>query len=175
MCRRHTRGMTTGIGEPGERANAAGTDEVHYDIPSDTFSLRLSIARHHAGRLSIEQAAKLCGINPENWRRWEDGARPRDRIEVSQAISEALRMDLDWLMFGGPLLGARGRPAKRSAEDTHGYRRLTAGPSRTSSVRPRGSGPKVRTDGQRPISPAAPGRRAVRVTPIQIPEEICAA
>lgn len=140
--------MTTGTGESRERANAAESEEVHYDIPADTFALRLVIVRHHAGRLSIEQAAKECGLNPGNWQRWEDGARPRDRIEVSQTISERLRIDLDWLMFGGPLAGARGRPVtKRPGSTTGAYPRLTERPT---PGRPIATGPKGRTDRRNP-------------------------
>lgn len=166
VCHPHTCGMTTGTGESRERANAAESEEVHYDIPADTFALRLVVVRHHAGRLSIEQAARECGLVPENWRRWEDGARPRDRIEVSQMISERLRIDLNWLMFGGPLAGPRGRRvvAKRPGDVTGGYPQT--------SVRPTANRPKVRTDRDRPLSPPVGGRRANRVSAVQLAEAV---
>lgn len=157
--------MTTGTGESRERANAAGTEDVRRDIPSDTFAARLVLVRHHAGRMSIEQAAKACGLNSGNWVRWEDGARPRDRIEVSQQISEALNIDLDWLMFGGALLGSRGRPADRPAGTTRRYSHLSFDRP-PATVRPTKTGPKTRSDPHRPIQPVAPGRRAVRVNPV---------
>lgn len=108
----------------GESANlrqAADSDsdsDQRLDIPADTLSARLVLARHHAGRLSIEQAAARCGLNSGNWVRWEDGARPRDRVEVCEAVSQGLRLDLNWLIFGGPLTPARGRPTKRAGLDT---------------------------------------------------------
>jgi hypothetical protein len=162
-------------GEEQRRANAPATGgALNYDIPGDTFSVRLVIARHHAGRLSIEQAAKQCGLNPGNWAHWEDGRRPRDAFDVAHAVSEGLQIDRDWLMFGGPLLGARGRPAKRAVEDTGRYRHLSSGPT-PGTVRPQTGRPKVRTDSQRPISPPArpsSGRRAVYVNPVRSPEAI---
>jgi transcriptional regulator with XRE-family HTH domain len=96
------------------------------------------MVRHHAGRLSIEQAARLTGLNSGNWARWEDGARPRDRIEVSQAISEALDINLEWLMFGGAT----------------SYR--PGGAGQVTNRPPRG-GSKVRVDRVRPISVPAAG------------------
>jgi hypothetical protein len=156
----HTYAMTTGTGASRERANAAGTGpEARGDVPADTFAARLVLVRHHAGRLSIEQAARLTGLNSGNWVRWEDGARPRDRIEVSQAISEALDINLEWLMFGGPLLPARGRPTKRRTVDTTWNRPRPGGPGQVTNRPPR-DGSKVRVDRVRPISVPSPGRRA---------------
>jgi hypothetical protein len=159
-CRAHTYAMTTGTGASRERANAAGTGpEAQGDVPADTFAARLVLVRHHAGRLSIEQAARLTGLNSGNWARWEDGARPRDRIEVSQAISEALNIDLDWLMFGGALIPARGRPTKRRTVDTTWNHPRPGGAGQVTNRPPRG-GSKVRVDRVRPISVPPPGRRA---------------
>jgi hypothetical protein len=124
-------------------------------IPSDTFSMRLVIVRHFAGRLSIEQAASQAGINPEAWRRWEDGARPRDLIEVTSAISEAYGIDLNWLMFGGPLTPARGKPTKRPDSVTFRKGNLT--------VRPADTRPNSRDDSSRSKSLSTAGRRAAPV------------
>jgi len=140
----HTCGMTTETEGPDRGA-----------IPSDTFSMRLVIVRHFAGRLSIEQAASQAGINPEAWRRWEDGARPRDLIEATTAISEAYGIDLNWLMFGGPLIPARGKPTKRPNSVT-----ATKPPL---PVRPLGTHPKGRADSRSSTSPAGSGRRAMPI------------
>lgn len=91
------------------------------DVPADTFSVRLLLARHHAGRLSIEQAAKRCGLNAGNWVRWEDGASPRDKVEVAQAVAAGLDINFNWLLLGGPLLPALGRLTKRRRDVTNRY------------------------------------------------------
>lgn len=84
------------------------------DIPADTFALRLMASRHHAGRLSIEQAATRCGLNPGNWAHWENGRIPSDKFEVAEAVAEGLGMNLMWLLRGGTLLPAKGRRTKRA-------------------------------------------------------------
>lgn len=141
--------MTTDTGEPEGRRR---------DIPGDTFAARLVLVRHHAGRLSIEQAALRAGINAEAWRRWEDGARPRDQIEAATAIAETHGIDRDWLMFGGALTPAA-RPPKRSSQVTGRYPNLThqslPGNRLITVDRPKG-----RTDSHAPL---ASGRRAALV------------
>lgn len=110
--------MTANTGENGERANSPSpsTEAAGGDIPADTFAARLVLSRHHAGRLSIEQAARTCGLNAGTWHHWETGKVPRNQVDVAQAISEGLGMDFHWLLLGGPLLPARGRPVKRTGE-----------------------------------------------------------
>jgi hypothetical protein len=112
--------MTTSTGERDDRESARDHPE-RPRIPADTFPARLVLARHYAGRLSIEKAAERCGINSENWRRWEDGAKPRDKVEIAEAISDSLDIDFDWMLFGGPLTGSRGRSTRRSEPDTLRY------------------------------------------------------
>lgn len=121
--------MTANSGERGEPsaatrppASSAGA------IPADTFAVRLYLARFHAGRLSIEKAAERCGLNSGNWVRWEDGALPRDKVEVAQAVSDGLGIDFDWLLLGGPLLSGRGRVTVRRGGNTVGYPRLSRWP-----------------------------------------------
>lgn len=73
-------------------------------IPADTFAARLTLARLHAGqRLSIREAADLCGLNYGTWTGWERGLEPRGLLEVADRISAVLGVDRDWLLFGGPL------------------------------------------------------------------------
>lgn len=72
-------------------------------VPRDTFEARLMLARLHAGRLSIREAAERCGYTNESWSGWERGRLPRDVAAVVTRISERLGVDRDWLMWGGPL------------------------------------------------------------------------
>lgn len=126
-----------GVGSE-QAAEAAGA------IPADTFAARLVLARHHAGRLSQREAAEACGLNYASWSNWEDGMRPRDRVEVARMVAEGLNMDFNWLLLGGPLLPARGRPTGRANRVRHTYLRQTDHPRDT---RPPG-GPRTGDVGQ---------------------------
>ncbi len=137
--------MTASTGDRADRDQEREYPIGPGDVPADTFALRLMASRHHAGRLSIEQAATRCGLNPGNWAHWENGRRPLDKLEIAQAVAEGLDMNLHWLVWGGPLLPARGRPTKRSTPPTLRY------PAR--SVRPPGSHPNGRgPNGRGPLS-----------------------
>lgn len=117
-------------------------------IPADTFAVRLVLARYLAGRLSIEKAAAQCGLNPGNWAHWEDGRRPRDRVDVAQAVAAGLDVDFNWLLLGGPLAGPRGVPT-RPPRDTARYRGLTVRATRGGPIgRPETGG---RTGGRRAV------------------------
>ena len=123
---------TASTGDRDEQATAGRTDAPPTGrIPADTFPVRLVLARYLAGRLSIEKAAAQCGLNPGNWAHWEDGRRPRDRVEIAQAIATGLDVDFNWLLLGGALAGPRGVPT-RTVRDTHDYPALTvsAGPGK---------------------------------------------
>ena len=72
-------------------------------VPADTFDHRLMLARSHAGRLTIQEAATKCGFTHQSWSNWEHGRVPRDKAEVADAIAEGLGIDRDWLLYGGPL------------------------------------------------------------------------
>lgn len=89
--------MTTSTGE-----QRAGTDQQPR-VPEDTFGVRLAIVRVFAGNLTIQQAAERCGLVDQSWSNWERGSKPRDLLDVANAISEGLGIDRDWLLFGGPL------------------------------------------------------------------------
>src|SRR5688572_18870724 len=147
-------------------ANSSGRDELEATqqdrtptgrIPADTFSVRLVLARHLAGRLSIERAAAMCGLNPGNWAHWEDGRRPRDLVDVAQAIAEGLDVDFNWILLGGPLAGPRGVPTKRLRRDNDGY--VTV-PVRPIDTRPPGR-PRMAPRVDRMIRPEQ--RRPVRI------------
>lgn len=71
-------------------------------IPTDTFGSRLLLVRRQKG-MTVEVAAKLCGVAQPTWTTWENGAKPRDHVGAVRKISEALGVDRDWLMWGGPL------------------------------------------------------------------------
>lgn len=73
-------------------------------IPTDTFGARLLLLRKQKG-LTVEQAAKVCGLATPTWTTWENGAHPRDFIRAVSRISEHLGVDRDWLTWGGPLAG----------------------------------------------------------------------
>lgn len=152
VAHRHTQCMTANTGERDER-------DVAYpqgagDIPADTFALRLVASRHHAGRLSIEQAASRClkndgePLNAGNWANWEAGVRPRDKVEVARAVAEGLGMNFNWLLLGGPLLPARGRPVRKSRTITGTYCRPTI---RSAEVRVIGRGPNVLPSPAQPV------------------------
>lgn len=101
--------MTTSTGED------RGLDPAAQDrqaIPVDTFAARVMLARAYVG-LNIEDAAQKCGLNRQSWSNWEKGMRPRDFLDVVQAISEGLGIDRDWLMWGGPLAPEKRRPRLR--------------------------------------------------------------
>lgn len=91
--------------EIGEERGAAQT--APGGIPADTFANRLILARAHAGHLSIDAAAKLCGLGRGAWTNWEKGARPMDMLGTVEIISEKLGVDADWLLNGGGLAGTR--------------------------------------------------------------------
>jgi hypothetical protein len=156
---------TASTGEDRERELAASEDPRRGDIPADTFANRLLLARTHAGYLTVKEAAERCGLNYGSWSNWERGVRPRDLLEVVRDVSVGLRIDYEWLLFGGPLLGARGRPAKRASEVTDDYRHSTRRMSITTErlLEPR---PIVRTEHPSSIKTCVAGRRTYRVNPV---------
>jgi hypothetical protein len=126
--------MTANTGERERWDERRDYPEGPGDIPADTFAARLVLARHHAGRLSIEKAADRCGLNSGNWVRWEDGALPRDKVEVAEAVAEGLGMNLKWVLHGGPLLSGRGRPTRSGRRITDGYPRVPVYPTRRNPI-----------------------------------------
>jgi len=159
--------MTTA--STGDDREVVVPEQTHQgDIPSDTLSNRLLLARTHAGFLTVKEAAERCGLNYGSWSNWEGGARPRDLLDVVRKIANGLDINYEWLLFGGPLLPARGRPTRRStkrtAVDNCGYR--------PSPSRPTAGRPKRRTDPLRPMSPTVAGRRANYVDPNRAAEAV---
>lgn len=85
-------------------------------IPEDTFRNRLGLVRVALGGLNIKEAATLCGINPESWRRWEDGKSPRNLESVCEQIHLATGLDYHWLIGGGPLRTGSFSPTLRGLD-----------------------------------------------------------
>jgi transcriptional regulator with XRE-family HTH domain len=153
----------------GDERELAAPQERRGRIPADTLSNRLMLARAMAGHLSIREAAEMCGLGRGAWTNWERGARPSDILEIVPIIAEKLDVDEQWLMWGGPLEGPRGRVIPKRP----GSVRVTY-VART--VRATSDRPKVRTDQSRPISPqVGQPRRANRVNTERVAEVIYAA
>lgn len=114
-------------------------------VPADTFAGRLMLTRLHAGGLTIQEAAARAGLLNQSWSNWERGKQPRDKEDVVTAISEALDVDRDWLMWGGPLSEKPGRTRSSRQVTT----RYAARPSKT-ITRPRDKRPATRADLRRP-------------------------
>src|SRR5688572_25287315 len=117
----HSGCMTANPGDAPEQREETQTQRRR-PIPADTLAVRLAIARMHAGHLTIREASERCGLNYGSWSNWENGAKPRDLLEVAHAVSEGLDVDHDWILFGGQLAGPRGMPTKRPDRDTWKYR-----------------------------------------------------
>jgi transcriptional regulator with XRE-family HTH domain len=110
--------MTSTTGEDRGLAPAA----THRKIPSDTLAIRIMIARVSVG-LTIKEAAERCGLNYGSWSNWEAGKRPLDYMDVTDAISEGLDVDPEWLRRGGPLTPAP--PTQRDRSGRRGGGSLT--------------------------------------------------
>lgn len=113
--------MTASTGE--ERADLRDEPEGGR-IPLDTFANRVMLARVHAGFQTIDDAAKRCGLNRQSWSNWEKGMKPRDLLDVVEAISDGLGVDRNWLLFGGPL-AKPAAAARRRRGDRHGPDQIT--------------------------------------------------
>jgi hypothetical protein len=79
-------------------------------------------------------APKACGLNAGTWHHWENGKIPRNQLDVAQAISDGLGMDFHWLLLGGALLPARGRPTRKARGITDGYPRVPVYPTRRNPI-----------------------------------------
>ena len=92
------------------------TTQPHDDqrVPSDTFEIRLAIARAHAGGISAKEAALRVGVSGQTWRNWEDGKSSAAQKPAMLAyIAQQLGVDETWLRDGGPLAGAGTQDAPR--------------------------------------------------------------
>ncbi len=141
--------MSAPTGEEREAANLERSEasKERGRVPADTFANRLMLARKLAG-MTIRDAAAASGLNYGSWSNWENGKRPIDILQVVDAISGALDVDHEWLLFGGPLEGSRGRRVtKRPTSDTFWNPTSSV---RSSSQRPRSGRPNNRGDSSRP-------------------------
>lgn len=71
-------------------------------VPTDTLANRLRLMRHQL-HLSQRKAAEISGVTFGEWQSMEDGRDARGVPQKVQAISAALGVDRDWLLWGGPL------------------------------------------------------------------------
>jgi len=109
--------MTT---EPQQSRPDSDSEQPRSAIPADSFANRLMLARAHADHLSIREAAELCELGRGAWTNWEKGTLPGDIIEVATIVAEKLKVDREWLLFGGQLAQAGPRRSGRGSRSTHG-------------------------------------------------------
>jgi hypothetical protein len=79
--------------------------EASAGVPSDSFPLRLSIARFAAGHLTAEKAGALVGVTGTTWLNWERGKHLGSATKPAMLSYIARQLDCDehWLREGGPL------------------------------------------------------------------------
>ncbi len=66
-------------------------------MPGDSWGSRLAQVRQVMGWNQTE-AAFACGLSARNWKRWEDGAMPRDLTDSALKISGVTEVDYLWLL-----------------------------------------------------------------------------
>jgi hypothetical protein len=88
--------------------------------PADIFANRLILSIRLTG-LTIREFSEQAGLDDASVSNWTRGMLPRDLPGVCHAIAEAHDIELMWLLLGGPLLPARGRPVKRSGDVRGAY------------------------------------------------------
>lgn len=71
-------------------------------IPVDTLAARLVLVRRQLG-LTQREAAERCGLTFGEWQSMEDGRQARGLNSKIQRIALGLRVNRNWLMWGGPL------------------------------------------------------------------------
>ncbi len=90
--------------------------------PEDTFAARLMLVRKHL-ELSQEAIAERCGLDGASWGYWERGGSPQKKDSTVFKIANALGVDRDWLMWGGPLASTKWSPCE---DEPAGQARLYA-------------------------------------------------
>lgn len=81
------------------------TETSHGWVPEDTLAHRLVLVRRQLG-ITQRVAAERCGLTFGEWQGIEDGRQVRSLDVKVAAISKALGVDRDWLIWGGPLAQA---------------------------------------------------------------------
>lgn len=79
-------------------------------VPVDNLANRLVLVRR-AMNLSQREAAAACGVGFGSWQSWENGSAPRNALRDLVRVAQALNVDREWLMFGGPLRPEAEEPA----------------------------------------------------------------
>lgn len=141
----------------GEHMTASTDNGPELEIPIDTFAMRLMMVRAHRG-LTVKEAAEKTGLGYGAWSNWERGSKPRDILDVVEAISNGLGIDPVWLLNGGALqrAGARrirwgiDRHEHRDGGDSPFRQALTNLPDRPRDTRPKGRGTNSHQPGGRP-------------------------
>jgi transcriptional regulator with XRE-family HTH domain len=83
---------------------------VEAAVPRDTFELRLTIVRFHAG-LNVKEAARRVNVSGQTWANWEAGkSAAARRPHMLSYIARQFGVDENWLREGGPLATADGGP-----------------------------------------------------------------
>lgn len=79
-------------------------------VPTDSLANRLVLIRRELG-LSQREAAARCGVGFGSWQSWENGSAPRNALRDLVRVAQALDVEREWLMFGGPLRAETVEPA----------------------------------------------------------------
>ncbi len=69
-----------------------------------TFADRLLFTRAVILRIgSASEFARRCGFAASTYPTWEDGTKPRDKVEIAETIAAAFpgRVSAHWLLHGG--------------------------------------------------------------------------
>jgi transcriptional regulator with XRE-family HTH domain len=119
--------------------------------------MRLMMVRAHRG-LTVKEAAEKTGLGYGAWSNWERGSKPRDILDVVEAISNSLGIDPVWLLNGGALARAGARRIRwgidrhERGEEGESRFRLTSTnlPDRPRDNRPKGRGTNGHQPGGRP-------------------------
>ena len=85
------------------------TETAQSWVPEDNLANRLVLVRR-ALKMTQREAADAAGLTFGEWQSLEDGRAARGLDVKVARISAALRVDRDWLMWGGPLTNAGGPP-----------------------------------------------------------------
>lgn len=64
-----------------------------------TFGARLALVRWRMG-WNMKEAERECNITQNAWSKWEDGALPRNYVEIVNRVVLRTGVDKMWLMTG---------------------------------------------------------------------------
>lgn len=90
--------MVLGMTAPTEERPASAG--VGWIPDESTFAARLMAVRRHKGWGNVSEAARACGLPPENWRLWEQGRIPSRLVTIGMVIAGNSGCDFLWLVHG---------------------------------------------------------------------------